>query len=137
MILFTATDIRNWINVLLHPIEGKPLAIATINRRLNSLTQLLFMGKKNGKISYNTMEEIYDIKSADEDQEKIMWLTEEEFKDLFNLVRKTSVESRGVDPEEKYRRDRVIIYLLTYAGLRVDELSNLKLIDSWHVELRL
>ena len=44
-------------------------------------------------------------------------------------VRKTPVKSRGVDPEEKYRRDRAIIYLLTYAGLRVDELSNLKLTD--------
>jgi integrase/recombinase XerC len=47
-----------------------------------------------------------------------MWLTEEEFEDLLNRVRKTPVRSRGVDPEEKYRRDRAIIYLLTYAGLR-------------------
>lgn len=58
-----------------------------------------------------------------------MWLTEEEFEDLLNRVRKTPVKSRGVDPEEKYRRDRAIIYLLTYSGLRVDELSNLKLND--------
>lgn len=41
------------------------------------------------------------------------------------LSRKTPVKSRGVEPEEKYRGDRAIIYLLTYAGLRVDELSNL------------
>ena len=75
------------------------------------------------------MEEIQDIKSADEDQEKIMWLTEEEFEDLLNRVRKTPVKSRGVDPEEKCRRNRAIIYLLAYAGLRVDELSNLKLTD--------
>ena len=34
-----------------------------------------------------------------------------------------------MNPEEKYRRDRAIIYILTYAGLRVDELSNLKLTD--------
>jgi integrase/recombinase XerC len=57
------------------------------------------------------MEEIQDIKSADEDQEKIMWLTEEEFEDLLNRVRKTPVKSRGVNPEEKYKRDRAIIYL--------------------------
>jgi integrase/recombinase XerC len=41
-----------------------------------------------------------------------------------------------MDPEEKYRRDRAIIYLLTYAGLRVEELSNLKLTD-FDMELKL
>jgi site-specific recombinase XerD len=56
-------------------------------------------------------------------------LIEEEFEDLLHRVRKTPVKSRGVNPEEKYRRGRTIIYLLTYAGLRVDELSNLKLTD--------
>jgi site-specific recombinase XerD len=40
--------------------------------------------------------------------------------------RKKPVKSKGVNPEEKYRRDRAIIYLLTYAGLRVDECSHLK-----------
>ena len=34
-----------------------------------------------------------------------------------------------MDPEEKSLHDRPIVYLLTYAGLRVDELSNLKLTD--------
>ena len=58
-----------------------------------------------------------------------MWLTEEEFGDLLYIIRKKPVNSRGVNPEEKYRRDRAIIYLFTYAGLRVDELSNLKLTD--------
>lgn len=75
------------------------------------------------------MEEINDLKSADEEHEKIMWLTEEEFEDLLHRVRKTPVKSRGVKPEEKYRGDRAIIYILTYAGLIVDELSNLKLTD--------
>jgi site-specific recombinase XerD len=75
------------------------------------------------------MQEIQDLKSADEDSEKIMWLTEDEFEDLLYIIRKKPVKSRGVNPEEKYRRDRAILYLLTYAGLRVDELSNLKLTD--------
>jgi site-specific recombinase XerD len=125
----TATDVRKWINGMLHPNDGKPLAITTINRRLNALRSFYSWAQKNKKLQHNPMEEIQDIKSADEDQEKIMWLTEEEFEDLLNRVRKTPVKSRGVDPEEKYRRDRAIIYLLTYAGLRVDELSNLKLTD--------
>src|SRR3954466_9219042 len=46
-----------------------------------------------------------------------------------SFKKKKPVKSRGVDPEEKYRRDRAIIYLFTYAGLRVHELSNLKLRD--------
>ena len=58
-----------------------------------------------------------------------MWLTEEEFGDLLHTIRKKPVKSRGVNPEEKYHRDRAIIYLLIYAGLRVDGLSNLKLTD--------
>ncbi|MCM2534749.1 tyrosine-type recombinase/integrase [Neobacillus pocheonensis] len=127
----TSTDVKKWINGMLHPDDGKPLALAitTINRRLNALRSFYSWAQKNQKLQHNPMEEIQDIKSADEDQEKIMWLTEEEFEDLLNRVRKTPVKSRGVDPEEKYRRDRGIIYLLTYAGLRVDELSNLKLTD--------
>ena len=80
-------------------------------------------------MQHNPMQDIQDLKSADEDSEKIMWLTEDEFEDLLYIIRKKPVNSRGVNPEEKYRRDRAIIYLLTYAGLRVDELSNLKLTD--------
>jgi site-specific recombinase XerD len=125
----TATDVRKWISGMLHPNDGKPLAITTINRRLNSLRSFYSWAQKSRKLQHNPMEEINDLKSADEDHEKIMWLTEEEFEDLLQRVRKTPVTSRGVNPEEKYRRDRAIIYLLTYAGLRVDELSNLKLTD--------
>ncbi|MCM2534328.1 tyrosine-type recombinase/integrase [Neobacillus pocheonensis] len=125
----TATDVRKWIHGLVNPQEGKPLAITTINRRLNALRSFYSWAVKNKKLQHNPMVEIKNVKSADEDSEKIMWLTEEEFEDLLNRVRKTPVKSRGVDPEEKYRRDRAIIYLLTYAGLRVDELSNLKLTD--------
>ena len=75
------------------------------------------------------MLDIRDLKSADDDSEKIMWLTEDEFENLLYIIRKKPVNSRGVNPEEKYRRDRAIIYLFTYAGPRVDELSNLKIND--------
>lgn len=44
-------------------------------------------------------------------------------------MRKKPVQSRGVEPEEKYKRDYAFVYLLTYAELRVEELSNLKLTD--------
>ncbi|WP_342043282.1 tyrosine-type recombinase/integrase [Bacillus sp. OTU2372] len=128
-VFVTATDVKKWIHGLLHTQEGKPLAITSINRRLNALRSFYSWAVKYQKLQHNPMVEIKNVKSADEDSEKIMWLTEEEFEDLLNRVRKTPVKSRGVDPEEKYRRDRAIIYLLTYAGLRVDELSNLKLTD--------
>lgn len=42
-------------------------------------------------------------------------------------MRKYAVKTRGVNSEEKYRRDRAIIYILTYTGLRVEELSNLRI----------
>ena len=125
----TAADIRKWIDAMLNPTNLKPLATSTINRRLNSLRGFYSWAAKNKKLQHNPMQDIQDLKSADEDSEKIMWLTEGEFEDLLNIIRKKPVKSRGVDPEEKYRRDRAIIYLFTYAGLRVDELSNLKLID--------
>ncbi len=125
----TSTDVRKWISEMLNPRMGKPLAITTINRRLNALRSFYAWAYKNKKLQHNPMEDIQDIKSADEDHEKIMWLTEEDFEDLLHRVRKTPVKSRAIDPEEKYRRDRAIIYLLTYAGLRVDELSNLKITD--------
>jgi site-specific recombinase XerD len=125
----TAADIRKWINEMLNRTTIKPLAISTINRRLNSLRSFYTWATKSKQLQHNPMQDIQDLKSADEDFEKIMWLTEEEFGDLLNIIRKKPVKSRGVNPEEKYRRDRAIIYLLTYAGLRVDELSNLKLTD--------
>ncbi|WP_458413286.1 tyrosine-type recombinase/integrase [Schinkia sp. CFF1] len=125
----TAADIRKWINQLLNPIDIKPLAISTINRRLNSIRSYYTWAVQSNKIQHDPMKDIRDLKTADEDYEKIMWLTEDEFEHLINILRKKPVKSRGVDPEGKYRRDRAIIYLLTYAGLRVEELSNLKLTD--------
>lgn len=53
----------------------------------------------------------------------------DEFGDLLHVLRKKPIKSRRVNPEEKYRRDRAIIFSLIYAGLRVEELSNLKLTD--------
>jgi site-specific recombinase XerD len=125
----TSADIRKWIQSMLNPSGMNPLATSTINRRLNSLRSYYSWAEKNKKILQNPMRDIPDLKSADEDQEKIMWLTEDEFEKLLYIIRKKPVKSRGVNPEEKYRRDRAVIYLLTYAGLRVEELSNLKLTD--------
>ena len=125
----TAADIRKWVNEMLNPTEGKALAVSTINRRLNSLRSYYAWAVKNNRLQQNPMLDIRDLKSADDDSEKIMWLTEDEFEDLLYIIRKKPVNSRGVNPEEKYRRDRAIIYLFTYAGLRVDELSNLKIND--------
>ena len=129
MIMSLQQIFGKWIDTMLNPIGVKPLATSTINRRLNSLRSYYAWAIKNKKMQHNPMQDIQDLKSADEDSEKIMWLTEDEFEDLLHIIRKKPVKSRGVDPEEKYRRDRAIIYLLTYAGLRVDELSNLKLTD--------
>lgn len=83
----------------------------------------------SGKLQHNPMTNIKDLKSGNEDSEKIMWLTEDEFGDLLHVLRKKPIKSRRVNPEEKYRRDRAIIFSLIYAGLRVEELSNLKLTD--------
>jgi site-specific recombinase XerD len=125
----TRADIRKWVGAMLNPTEGKTLAVSTINRRLNSLRSYYTWAVRNNKLQSNPMLDIHDLKSADEESEKIMWLTEDEFEELLQILRKKPFKSRGVNPEEKYRRDRMIIYLLTYAGLRVDELSNLKIVD--------
>lgn len=125
----TAADIRKWIGDMVNPTDVKPLAITTINRRLNSLRGFYSWAIRHEKLQHNPMQDIQDLKNADEENEKIMWLTEDEFERLLEKLRKKTVKSRGVNPEEKYRRDRAIIYLLTYAGLRVEELSNLKLTD--------
>ncbi|AUI38375.1 integrase (plasmid) [[Bacillus] caldolyticus] len=125
----TSADIRKWIQQMLHPDEGKPFAVSTINRRLNALRNFYGWAVEQGYVEQNPMNGIADLKTADEDQETIMWLTEEEFEDLLHRMRKMLAHSRGVDPEEKYRRDRAIVYLFVYAGLRVEELSNLKLTD--------
>lgn len=125
----TAADIRKWIQSALNPTHTKPLAITTINRRLNALRSYYNWANQTNKLQHNPMRDIQEIKSADEEHEKIMWLTEDEFGTLLQIVRKKPIHSRAIDREEKYLRDRTIIYLMTYTGIRVDELSNLKLTD--------
>jgi site-specific recombinase XerD len=124
-----SSDIRKWIDDMLNPQEGKGMSVATINRRLNSLRSFFNWAVKEKIILVNPMEGIRDLKTADEEHENIMWLTEDEFERLLERMRRYPIRSRGGNPEEKYRRDRAIIYLLTYAGLRVEELSNLKIHD--------
>ncbi|MEE3961871.1 MULTISPECIES: tyrosine-type recombinase/integrase [Bacillus cereus group] len=124
-----SNDIKKWIRDMLNPKEGKALSVSTINRRLNTLRSYFIWAEIEKYIRVNPMIEIKNLKMVDEEHEKIMWLTEKEFEDLLERMRKYPVKTRGVNAEEKYRRDRVIIYILTYAGLRVEELSNLKITD--------
>ncbi|MGX5439982.1 tyrosine-type recombinase/integrase [Bacillus thuringiensis] len=124
-----SNDIKKWIRDMLNPREGKALSVSTINRRLNTLRSYFSWAEREEYIKVNPMTDIKDLKVADEEYEKIMWLTEKEFEDLLERMRKYPVKTRGVNPEEKYRRDRAIIYILTYAGLRVEELSSLKIAD--------
>ncbi|MBY0037324.1 tyrosine-type recombinase/integrase [Bacillus bombysepticus] len=124
-----SSDIKKWTRDMLNPKEGKALSVSTINRRLNTLRSYFSWAEREKYITVNPMTDIKDLKMADEEHEKITWLTEKEFKDLLERMRKHPVKTRGVNPEEKYRRDRAIIYILTYAGLRVEELSNLKITD--------
>ncbi|MED0962355.1 tyrosine-type recombinase/integrase [Bacillus paramycoides] len=124
-----SNDIKKWIRDMLNPREGKALSVSTINRRLNTLRSYFSWAEREQYIKVNPMTDIKDLKVADEEYEKIMWLTEKEFEALLERMRKYPVKTRGVNPEEKYRRDRAIIYILTYAGLRVEELSSLKIID--------
>lgn len=124
-----SNDIKRWIRNMLNPKEGKALSVSTINRRLNTLRGYFSWAERKKYIKVNPMTDIKGLKMADEEHEKIMWLTEKEFEDLLERMRKHPVKTRGINPEEKYRRDRAIIYILTYAGLRVEELSNLKITD--------
>ncbi|MED2794136.1 tyrosine-type recombinase/integrase [Bacillus wiedmannii] len=124
-----SNDIKKWIRDMLNPQEGKALSVSTINRRLNTLRSYFSWGEREQYIKVNPMTDIKDLKVVDGEYEKIMWLTEKEFETLLERMRKYPVKTRGVNPEEKYRRDRAIIYILTYAGLRVEELSNLKITD--------
>ncbi|EPC8411300.1 tyrosine-type recombinase/integrase [Bacillus thuringiensis] len=124
-----SNDIKKWIRDMLNPREGKALSVSTINRRLNTLRSYFSWVEREQYIKVNPMTDIKDLKVVDGEYEKIMWLTEKEFETLLERMRKYPVKTRGVNPEEKYRRDRAIIYILTYAGLRVEELSNLKITD--------
>ncbi|MEI3892473.1 MULTISPECIES: tyrosine-type recombinase/integrase [Bacillus] len=124
-----SNDIKKWIRDMLNPREGKALSVSTINRRLNTLRSYFSWAEREQYIKVNPMTDIKDLKVADEEYEKIMWLTEKEFEALLERMRKYPVKTRGVNPEEKYRRDRAIIYILTYGGLRVEELSSLKITD--------
>jgi site-specific recombinase XerC len=57
---------------MLNPAEGKTLAISTINRRFHSLWSFCAWAVEHHKSEQNPMKDIEDLKSADEDNEKIM-----------------------------------------------------------------
>ncbi|OUB91306.1 integrase [Bacillus thuringiensis serovar medellin] len=124
-----SNDIKKWIRDMLNTKDGKVLSVSTINRRLNTLRNYFSWAEREKYITVNPMTEVKNLKMADEEHEKIMWLTKTELKDLLERMRRYPVKTRGVNAEEKYRRDRAIIHILTYAGLRVEELSNLKITD--------
>lgn len=124
-----SNDIKKWIRDMLNTKDGKVLSVSTINRRLNTLRNYFRWAEREKYITVNPMTEVKNLKMADEEHEKIMWLTKKEFEDLLERMRRYPVKTRGVNAEEKYRRDRAIIHILTYAGLRVEELSNLQISD--------
>jgi site-specific recombinase XerD len=80
-----------YVNEMLTSTEGKALAVSTINRRLNSLRSYYAWAIKNNRLQQNPMLDILDLKSADDDSEKIMWLTEDEFEDLLYIILKAPI----------------------------------------------
>ncbi|WP_336771281.1 tyrosine-type recombinase/integrase [Bacillus bombysepticus] len=124
-----SNDIKKWIRDMLNTKEGKVLSVSTINRRLNTLRNYFSWAEREKYITVNPMTDVKNLKMTDEEDEKITWLTKTECEELLERMRKYPVKTRGVNAEEKYRRDRAIIYILIYAGLRVEELSNLKIVD--------
>ncbi len=84
-----------WISGLLHPKEGKPLAVISINRKLNALLSFFSWGVREKRFSMNPMTDIQDVRTADEESENIMWLSEEEFEAYLDRMKKAPVKSRG------------------------------------------
>lgn len=125
----TPVDVRKWIGQAVQAPTGQPLKVTTINRHLNALRSFYAWATLRGAVCDNPLAPIRDVKTADATPETIQWLTEEEFADLLDRLRQSSKTRHHSEAEAKYRRDRAVIYLLTYAGLRVQELSQLTLRD--------
>ncbi len=123
--IVTAADIRKWIQ---RHLKTDQRMHTTVNRRINSLKGYFTWAYNNKRVITNPMNDIGIVKVADEESESIQWLTESEFEDLLKRMR-DAPDVKGWDPELRYRRDRIAVYILTYLGLRVSELSNLKVND--------
>ncbi|MDZ5479161.1 hypothetical protein [Bacillus thuringiensis] len=69
---------------------------------MNILRSYFTWAEREKYITVNPMTNIKDLKMADEENEKIMYLAESEFEYLSERMREYSVKTRGINAEEKY-----------------------------------
>ncbi|WP_163530850.1 tyrosine-type recombinase/integrase [Halobacillus ihumii] len=90
---------------------------ATINRRLQSLRTFFNVMKRKGHVEANPMDGIKPKKVAKQNETK--WLDRNQVKAIFDEIKRIANDKKRV----KYH---AIFSLMVNAGLRVDELVNLK-----------
>ena len=121
--LLSAQDLRDYRQYLLTVQHARP---ATINRRLAALRAYAAWARREGLLSLNPLEGVRGVR---EQERAPRWLERQE---RAALVRELEAMVNGARSEAWRRqaiRDKAIVYLLLYAGLRVSELCALEMSD--------
>ncbi|MGQ9555853.1 MAG: tyrosine-type recombinase/integrase [Anaerolineae bacterium] len=109
-----------------HLLAVRQLAPATVNRRLAAIRAYCHFCRTKGAMALDPTE---GLSGAVEQEHAPRWLSRQE---VARLLRSLEMAINGARTEAWRRqgiRDRAIVYLLLYAGLRVGELCALELAD--------
>ncbi len=109
-------EYRHWMTT----DKEKPVKPSTVNRSIVVLKQFYDWANRNGHVTSNIASN-FKIKRSTVNNTEVKWLTPQE-----SEVLQYSLESLN---NPSGIRDRTVIYLMLFAGLRVSEVSNLRIVD--------
>jgi integrase/recombinase XerC len=121
----TGTDLREYRNYCLHKLQLKP---ASWNRKRASLRVVWAWARKSGlvKIDYDIFEGVND---AEQVEHAPRWLAEKEYLRFVRQCERNVMEAHGDHAIWQAVRDRALVGLMIWAGLREREIITLSVND--------
>ncbi|HNT26433.1 MAG TPA: tyrosine-type recombinase/integrase [Anaerolineales bacterium] len=115
----TRIDAREYRQHLLTVVGAKP---ATINRRLAALRSYSDWARASGQVDYSL---VNGVKNVEEQKHAPKWLDKKDQDQLLREMDKNLNAARTAPAQRQAVRDKAIVFLLIYSGLRVSELVGL------------
>ncbi len=119
----TPTDVREYRQFLLNVQKAKA---STINRQLAVLRAYGLWAKSSGSIPYNPVD---GIKSIAQQKHAPKWLDRREQAALHREAERRIQVAKTASAKRQAIRDHCILIVLLNTGLRVNELTNLEMMD--------
>jgi len=121
--LINSIDLRGW---RAHSLEIEKVSPATWNRRRVSIGVFCQWAEEEGIINYDPSAE---LQGARQQQLPPRWLKNSDFSRFMRMVEQLVNAAKTQPAHRMALRDQAMVMLMTYAGLRVEELCALELGD--------